>query len=138
MTVQHRPPQLASKNHFNNKACMCLCTHSIYIRAQNIYFTKVLQMLSEKCVIIIYAYICVSDMKVSCMLFSRLWLKHFSWPENLMNNNNPITDADGLTISTEAQHQTPTSKKHKYFKINFNISHLFSFVLLKANRKFEI
>jgi len=46
-----------------------------------------------------------------------------------MHNNNPMkTDADGLTISTEAQHQTPHKKKHESFKIHCNISHMCSFL----------
>ena len=59
-----RPSQLASKNHFKNQVYMYLCTHSLYIRAQNTYFTKVIQMVSEMCVTLIYSYICVSDINL--------------------------------------------------------------------------
>lgn len=131
-----RPPQLASKNHSKNQACMYLCTHNLYIRAQNIYFTKVLQMLSEMCIIIIYSYICVSDINYSCKSFSRFsrfWLKHFSWPENLMHNNNPTkTDANGLTISTEAQHQNPHQKNINLLKSTVIFPACVHFCLVKS------
>jgi len=64
------------------------------------------------CVIITYSYICVSGIKLFLYINLQTLAENYSWPENLMHNNTPMkTDADGLTISTEAQHQTPHQQK---------------------------
>lgn len=68
------------------------------------------------------------DIKLFLYVNLQTLAETFSWPENLMHNNNPMkTDVDGLTTSTEAHHQTP-HQKNKSFKIHCNISRMCSFL----------